>query len=313
MIGSRALMLRCPSALMRKPLDFDFFCTEEEYHQWLEKNLSKVGKAEVYPEGDNKMIVKGADAICEFELVKPGSSTELFMQAVKDDPETIESPFGSIPSLNAIFSIKTSHRFKKFSTDAGARAWWKTLVDWHAMRSLGAEVTPRYMEFVKLREKETYSYKHPKLNMSKKDFFDDKNGITQIYFHDDLHSVIALNNLPAYTYYLLEGSEVLTDKNKFFSVSEDIRLAGVMEEAMTLALERSLIPHPGVLSPDQAFKMALAKVCSSVTSGYFRKFAYENAFEVIKKYPKNYFEKFQDAVKTGKIRRINPSSTNISA
>ena len=74
-----------------------------------------------------------------------------------------------------------------------------------------------------------------------------------------------------------------------------------------LACERSLIPHPGKMTPKQAWTFALSKVCSSITSGWFREFAYENIFEVMKSYPENYWDKFQQAAKEGKVRKISKS------
>jgi hypothetical protein len=69
-----------------------------------------------------------------------------------------------------------------------------------------------------------------------------------------------------------------------------------------LAIERSLVPHAGVKTAKQAFVFALSKVCSSITSGYFRDFAYENAFDILKNYKDGYWEKFQNDVTNGKVK-----------
>jgi hypothetical protein len=90
-------------------------------------------------------------------------------------------------------------------------------------------------------------------------------------------------------------------------VSQDIRLAGVVEEAAVLAVERSLVPHPGVWKPEYAWKFALAKVCSSITSGWFRQFAYENAPQVLKLYPQGYWEKFQKDCESGLVKTFTGS------
>jgi hypothetical protein len=81
----------------------------------------------------------------------------------------------------------------------------------------------------------------------------------------------------------------------------------VVEEAAVLAIERSLVPHPGIKTPEEAWRFALAKVCSSITSGWFREFAYENALEIIKLYPKGYWEKFQEDVKSGLVKPFTGS------
>src|SRR5258706_7555722 len=118
MIGSRSLSLRIGEALRRSPVDFDFICTQDEYDQWLTNNKHKVNPTEIYPEGDY-MIVKGDGAICEFEIIKPGGSSELLAKLVKDDPETLETSFSQIPSLNLLFAVKDSHKYKKFETTRG--------------------------------------------------------------------------------------------------------------------------------------------------------------------------------------------------
>jgi hypothetical protein len=105
-----------------------------------------------------------------------------------------------------------------------------------------------------------------------------------------------------------EGSEVMTSKQKFFDAPREIQLAGVVEEAAVLAIERSLVPHPGIMTPEQAWRFALAKVCSSITSGWFREFAYENALEILKLYPVGYWEKFQDDVKSGLVKPFTKPS-----
>ena len=91
------------------------------------------------------------------------------------------------------------------------------------------------------------------------------------------------------------------DKNKFFSIDEKYRLAGAVEEAAVLAIERSLVPHAGTWTPEYAWKFALSKVCSSITSNWFREYSYNNIFKILKMYPKNYWEKFQNDVSIGLV------------
>jgi hypothetical protein len=299
LIGSRALILRAPKLLTRTPKDFDFVCTQEEFDSWMEKNSAKVQPTKVYPE-KGKMIVEGSSN-CEFEISAPGTSTELLIQLVENNPESIETSFGWVPHLDMLFTIKSSHKYLKNSPH-----FWKTVVDYHVMKRVGAKVRPEYKDFLRLREKETYTYKHPKLNVSKDDFFQD-DGIQYVWDHDDIHKSVARGERPAYTYYLKDGAQVDCDKGKFFSVSQTIRLNGIVEEAAVLAIERSLVPHPGVWTPEYAWKFALAKVCSSITSGWFREFGYENLPEIIKMFPAGYWEKFQRDIDNGLVKPYNGS------
>ncbi len=286
LIGSRALMLRSPAALNRKPKDFDFVCYENEVDAW----LSKLGGT---PERVGDKIIVNGETPCEFDLVTPGSSNEMLADLVKF--EGIETSFGLVPNLDLLFTIKTSHRHKRNSP-----YFWKNLGDWHRMKAAGAKVRPEYKEFLKLREKETYNYAHPVLMQNKKGFFTDN--VKYTFDHDSIHKAVALQDKPAYLYFAKEGEEVFSSKQKFFQQSHEIQINSVVEESAVLAIERSLIPYPGVLSYLDAWKFAFSKVCTSIASGWWRAFAYENAPEVLSKYPEGYYQKFVWGLANGVVK-----------
>lgn len=306
LVGSRALALRAPQLLLRKPRDFDFISTTSEFDEWYSKNVESLGAHKFYPQNSpafNKIIIesihKDATDNCEFEIIQAGKSSELLAEIVKNDSETIKTAFGLVPNLDILFTIKSSHKYLKNSPH-----FWKTLADYHILKRAGAKIRPEYRDFFKMREKETYYYKHPKLNQGKDAFFAD-DGVKYVYDHDTIHQSVAMfDGIPAYTRYMKDGAEVDCDKTKFFACPREIQLAGVVEEAAVLAIERSLVPHPGVWTPQYAWRFALAKVCSSITSGWFREFAYENALDVLKLYPQNYWEKFQKDVESGLVKRL---------
>lgn len=301
LIGSRALALRAPSVLQRKPLDFDFVATQEEANAWVEANRHKVGATKVYPEKDGKKLIIEGSTNIEFDIIQPGNSSEMLQQLVEGNSESIQTPFGWVPTFDMLFTIKSSHKYLKNSPH-----FWKNAMDYHIMKRLGAQVRPEYQAFLKLREKETYTYAHPKLNVKKDDFFKD-DSIDYKWDHDTIHQSVARFERPAYTYYMEDGAQVNCSKAKFFEVSQEIRLAGVVEEAAVLAIERSLVPHPGTWTPEYAWKFALAKVCSSITSGWFRAFGYEHLPEVLKLYPTGYWEKFQADVESGLVKPFTGS------
>lgn len=294
LVGSRALKLRAPALLMRNPLDFDWVLSQEEYESWIEKESFKVNPTKIYSQ-KNKMIVEG-ETNCEFEIIKKDTSSDLLNDLVSSDKDTIKTSMGLIPSLDMLFTIKSSHKYLKNSPH-----FWKTLIDYHVMKLAGAKIRPEYESFFSLREKETYDYSHPKLNQTKENFFSD-DLISYKYEHDTIHQSVATFERPAYTYYLKDSEQVQCDKNKFFSLPFEYQLAGVVEEAAVLAIERSLIPNPGVWTPEYAWKFALSKVCTSITSGWFRKFAWENCFKILKLYPNNYWDKFQKDVESGLVK-----------
>lgn len=149
--------------------------------------------------------------------------------------------------------------------------------------------------------------------MGKKEFFNPQT-VTYKYEHDSLHEVVAIFDKPAYQYYIEPSSEVMCSEKLFNACPEHIKLAGVVEESMVLALERSLIPFDFKPNPDKAFSTALEKVCTSITSGYFREYAYNHYWEAQAAYrtvnkDKHYVDRFKEALAGGKIKLFEHSET----
>lgn len=256
-----------------------------------------VKPASIYPtDHGKKLIAKYPNkTIIEAEINWGHGSSQMLCDLVIDDPDrNLTGPIdGVIPSLDMLYTLKMSHRYLRNSPH-----FRKTMDHIHLMRKMGAKIRPEYKEFLKLREQETYHYAHPKLNVAKKDFFKD-DGIAYVYDHDDIHKAIKHFDKPAYEYY--SNAEVMCSKKLFFDVSEEIRLHGVLEEAYVLALERSQIPFKGQIEPRKSFDIALMKVCSSITSGWFREFGWENFYTVESMYNENYVQRFWDVVAAGKV------------
>lgn len=304
LIGSRALALRAPAALRRVPFDFDFLCTEDEANSFVEK-MKKEGRdvslIDLPHDGRfDKVAYKIDDRPFEFEICRPGTTSDEIRLIALNDPDTIETSFGHVPGLNFLFSLKQTHRYLKNSPH-----FWKNLEDYHKLKALGSFVPEEWKPTFKKREKETYNYAHPKLNVKKSEFFQGDQ-VNYVYDHDSIHRAVALLDRPAYTYYMKDGEEVQCDKEKFFSLPEEYRVFGHIEEACVLAIERSLVPFPGKLTPKQAWTFALSKTLTSITSGWFREWGYENVFKILAQYPENYFERFEAGVKNGTVLPFNP-------
>lgn len=282
LVGSRALALVAPHLLNRDPKDFDFVCTEKEALAWLPKLPGKQ-----YREGSK--WISESETPCEFDVITPGSSNELLDQLVIGN----ETTFGRIPNLDLLFTIKSSHKYKKDSPH-----FWKTLTDFHRMKAAGAKIRPEYQAFHKLREQESYAkQKHPILMQDKSNFFDAS--VKYVYDHDSIHRAVALQHKPAYTFFSREGEEVFSSKAKFYQQTREVQLNSVVEESAVLAIERSLVPFPGAMNHKQAWLFALSKVCSSIASGWWREFAYFNVPAILKLYPENYYAKFQEGLAKG--------------
>lgn len=256
--------------------DLDLMMTESELRWWLEVELNHNPSMVVVSRTTDYAHIRNS---AEYENVEiyighSGNSTERLLAYCENVERTNKNA-----ELNVLYAIKMSHRYKRNSPH-----FLKTLRDIQFFRHKGANLDcEELQEIVKLREKESYNYTHPVLNQSKENFFSG-DGIDYVYDHDTIHEAIALGKQPAYTYYIQDGAAVMTSKEKFFAVHQRVRLAGVYEEVCVLALERSQIPFDFTIDPKHSFITALIKVCSSITSGWFREFAWENFDTIIAMY-----------------------------
>lgn len=289
MIGSGALSHHFPEAGFI-PRDTDYICTLEEFRAWTKCFV----KGEIIlckPLSADKIHVRTKDGWnYEFEIATPGSTAQELLDYFDiNDKVTMAPPY-------VLLALKLSHRYRRNSPH-----FLKTMRDIQFLRAQGVELGTELEEWLPKREAATYTYAHPKLDVSKDAFFDG-DGVQYIYDHDTIHLTQALIVIPvqvdnapggvekwhrpAYTHYMKDGSEVMTSKEKFMSVSENIRLYGVYEETCVLALERSQIPFEGenAPSPRKSFEYALMKVCTSITSGWFREYAWENYQKVLDLY-----------------------------
>lgn len=294
-IGSHALKYH--GLLSRQPVDIDLIGSSDEILNYAKTLLTKVETVYPTPSG-NKIIAKGWDAygkrqIIEGELAWPQSSAEGLLRIVEDS--SFKADFYYIPSIDVLLALKLSHRYLKDSPH-----FLKTMRDIQTLRAAGAVVRPEWKEWFKQREKETYTYSHPKLNVKKADFFKG-DGVNYVYDHDSIHRAVKHLEYPAYTYFKPDRSEVFCDKAMFFAAPKVVRLLSVLEESYVLALERSLVPFAGQVTVEWAFKKALEKVCTSITSGWWREFAWEHYDTVLSMYDESFATRFWEAVKARQV------------
>ncbi len=319
-IGSEALRIRGIDP-GRRSLDVDMIGTFDDLSM-LTSKLRQLGEILSIPLSPNKTVLKSADDtfILEFEIAWSGSPASELLERVEAGEGQAggcrHTPFVGIavavPTLDHLYTLKMSHRYLKDSPH-----FRKTRSDIMLMRKNGAKIFDQ--TWLKRREDETYWYRHPKLNVKKGDFFKG-DGVKYVYDHDDIHKAVAhvrhpegeavlgkfANPVPAYTLYKKDGEQVQCSKEKFFALPEYVRYYGVLEEAYVLALERSQIPFRGKVTPRRSFDIALQKVCTSITSGWFREFAWEYLEIVEALYDESYVARFWKAVDDGLVKDYDP-------
>lgn len=286
-VGSKALSIGGYN--LRKPNDFDIICTNEEFvtyvkalinkHGWSAVGLENRGNIRIafLEQQGEKLIVEASIVEERQEDTRVGSDWWLYYRLPKHyrflfmhDIYSTELRMEFV-TADVVLMMKLSHRYKKDSVH-----FHKTRDDILELRKRNIKLDG-YLEKVLIEREKLTNPVGYKLNTTKKEFFTDN--VPYKYDHDSLHRAVSYPNPPAYTNYMQEGAEVMCSKEKFFEQEEWFRLQGVFEEACVLALERAIIPHG--TDPTRAFEIALEKVCTSITKGWFREYAWEN-YDVVR-------------------------------
>ena len=277
----------------RTPKDLDLVMTYATYQKYLKDNKPSIKAA--YPLSGSKMVIKLISGLI-VEIECSYHDDDLPAQMIKRTFERFmnDTSVGMLAaSLNLLYELKMSHRYLKNSPH-----FLKTMNDIHFLRKEGAVIEDQ--EFFKAREKETYQYAHPNLDVKKNEFFKDE--AFYRFDHDTIHEAIKLGSQPAYKLILDDGADVKCSFDKWNALDHEQNLQCALEECYTLALERSLIPNDFKPLPRKAFDMALMKVCTSITSGWFREWCWENYQEISDHYEESFVKKFQEALSQGKIK-----------
>jgi len=294
LVGSRALI---HYGFKRTPKDWDYISTQADYDEFVKEHKDRIVLITDKKWG-HLVYMQGSDPI-EIEIVEKRPSTQVLMD--NWDNWFPYPPHKEIAPNVLLYALKMSHRFLKNSPH-----FLKTMRDIKEMEEKYGKwpiYMDRFRDWYKMRVAETYDYSHPSLNRKKKDFFVDD---FYVYDHDQIHAIVAINELPAFNYFKEDAAEVKCSKEKFFECDESIRLAAVYEESCVLALERHQITNNFSPTPEKSFLISLEKVCTGITSGWFREVAWTNYDKVVDLYHKrgksNYVDLFKQAVESGTIK-----------
>lgn len=140
---------------------------------------------------------------------------------------------------------------------------------------------------------EYFPHKHPKLNISKDEFF--KDAVTREYDHDLIHDLVAYRVFPMYK--SLQGDTpetVWCDVNKWNDFTHHEKCMCISEETMVTALERFILKDES-MPYKFAYIKSLDKVCTTMCSGWFRDFAIDNYPNIVDMFNE---QQMRSAVKT---------------
>lgn len=200
------------------------------------------------------------DILFNSELEKYASRSSIIVNGIK---LKLVHPIG-------LAIIKRSHLWRNLGFSKHITHYHKVLNNFHGFDQSGMELLNRRIEATKAM----FPQGNPSLRKSKEDFFDDF--VTKKYDHDFIHELVAFENVPIYAKMLSSTDSVWCDVDKWTRLSYEQKCMAVCEETMVIAIERFIVPNDWNYPPKKAYFQALEKVCTTLTSGWFRDFAIDN-------------------------------------
>lgn len=210
-----------------------------------------------------------------------------------------------IASLDTLLSLKASHvhyPLRNFQRHVEDYSWlWKQLGE--------DKLAPITEQQIKETELRLGKLKTPSLNKSVESFFGQSDGKVETWFvHDDVHRVMAHKEVPLYELMQRDKTKAKCEKDLWEKFSHLEKCQCVLEEAYVIALERKIIPsiYGGAprVSPKMALDWSLMRICTTLTSGWFRDFACKYYLDIKDTHNPNYYKVFTSAVKNDRIKLI---------
>lgn len=290
--------------------DYDVMMTQTEFSKWMKEHKPYIQKMYPTKSSKYKVIVEkdGRRKQYEIELGFAGTSAAFVIENQEEICEgTMEGFFGEsmqVMKLPYLMLTKRSHLIYPVHFE-------KNMNDYQTMKQMiGTIKKDKTMNtYYTLRYEEAekrYNQKTPNLNVTTEDFFSSKLAVKHYFVHDDIHEMVKHQDTPIFRKMQKDDSKAWCDKNMFFELPFLYQVQAVQEEAYVIALERYIVPKRGEDWEDffGCYKKALARICTTLCSGFFRDFAIENYDEAIKQYNPNFVENFKEFVRLGKITPI---------
>lgn len=223
------------------------------------------------------------------EYSAPGKDIKhMPLEIMKLIPLYTDAHMLNIANSDAIYTIKCSHAVYDIK-------WEKTKLDILWLKSYDCKIVEPLYEALKAYWKDVHGGKDfLSLMKGKDEFFTDN--VTYLYDHDYLHELVAYPDKPLYTKVLMEGQDVMIDRNKFNSLSFEDKVNLFREEITTIAAERWVInpQYKGEVSWYKAYMYSLRKTVTTLTKGWASEFIVLNLEHFVK--PR--YEDFKHLLKT---------------
>ena len=181
-----------------------------------------------------------------------------------------------------LFALKDSH------IHLPRRNWFNDIFDYHQLKDKEQSFLKTWTDRYRDELNKVYKSKNMNLNVSKESFFDD--AVKKYVDHDTIHEYMAFGDIPVYKLMQKVEDEVKCSKDLWDQLSYEQRLNCVLEETYVIACERFVIPRH-ITSPElplipngNILGESLKKVCTTLSSGWFRKFSIDNYYVLSSKF-----------------------------
>ena len=265
LIGSRALAYLDPTFKIKKDADWDIICKEE--HKEIAKKL-------IEPLGGK----------IDFHDYNALNNAEIYKREVGFSEGRI-----IVASLGMLAMIKRSHLWRD-------HFWDKHITQYHKVFSKHAYAynTDLLNERIKLT-KEAYPQPQPSLDKSNEEFFND--AVKKVYDHDFIHELAAYYDKPLYLRLKSDMDRAWCRKPLWDKLSHEEQVKCVAEETYVIATERYLVRNDWDYPVKKAYFEALKKVCTTLTSGFFRDKAIDYYPEVVSLFDTEKFKSIKENLK----------------
>lgn len=193
-----------------------------------------------------------------------------------------------ILSMKGLSLVKRSHLHRDLSFDKHITHYWKYL---QYQSKFWNDDDKKFLAQRTQMTLKRFPQLKPNLNQSVEAFFDD--AVKKKYNHDYLHELFAYEDKPMYTRIQHHPLIAKCEFSLWENLSSKQKLQCVAEETQVIATERFLVPKDWEYPTKAAYMKALQKVCTTLTSGWFRDFALDNYPSVVQLFNKNKFREVQ--------------------
>jgi hypothetical protein len=309
-IGSRALAahnkIPVESARLARA-DFDVFMSTEEYDLWYERVSPYVLKYSPKSEYKHSVLLDHPDGRVKYEIETDllPSVAYIFNRGTQRAGAGVLDPFGEVFEalpMADLFATKRAHIHHPIH-------FGKNVQDYLDLQAYVTENNLKMdLRYAQLRKKETTKRvkrkSTPKLNMTNSEFFSDKHySVRYFVIHDDIHEAVKHEDRPIYEKMKDDLDMALCLKRKWDELTHQQQIRCVLEESYVIATERYLLN--GERDVSKAFHKALERVCTTLTSGWFRDFALNNYREVSSKADLSFIHKVSDQILNGTIKLVD--------